>query len=573
MLEASVSSADTEKRPREKKYRDGDPRRNKPKNKRRTARNIAGIVLLIILALIFTVGVYAYHYDAIFPNIYVNDENLGGKTAEEALAILNDTYYAEKIRDITIPVICEDARDEISLNNLQVDYLNQEVVGNALEKSTYHNPISKTVAFLFRVLHRTELEPVIHYQNQLLLEKLDQIASPYEIEPVGYTFKIEPESVTLYGKVNGVKADRQTIVEEIEKQMKTLAFSQVAMVPEKVTPEALQFDEFYTWLTGAAQNAYYEKNQDGKVVVHPEKLQCIVDPETVKEALKAVDQSPDNTTTFAVKTSPPEETGTMLQERLYQDTLGSYSTWYGGSAARVNNVRLAVSRINGREMMPEEEFSYDKTILPRNAANGYQAAPVYVGNKVESGMGGGICQPSSTLYCAALYANLQILERHNHSLTVSYMPPGLDATIAEGYMDLRLKNNTGYPIRIDADSAGGKVTFTIRGYNPEHYSVELLRSGGGYVYDVTRVVKKDGAEVTREKMSSSHYQPPAPSETPKPSAAPKNEEKPQTPAATETPKAAETAAPAAAETAAPASAEPKTSHTSEAGSSAEEQNE
>ena len=111
-------------------------------------------------------------------------------------------------------------------------------------------------------------------------------------------------------------------------------------------------------------------------------------------------------------------------------------------------------------------------------------------------------------YCAALYANLEIVERHNHSLLVSYLPPGLDATIAEGVLDLKFKNSTPYPIKIAASAASGTVTFSIWGYNPERYSVELLRSGGGYSYQVTRVVKKDGAEVARQKMSSSLYNKP-----------------------------------------------------------------
>lgn len=192
-------------------------------------------------------------------------------------------------------------------------------------------------------------------------------------------------------------------------------------------------------------------------------------------------------------------------------------------------MQIATNRINGYELLPGEEFSYDQTILPRTSENGYRAAPVYVGNKVESGMGGGICQPSSTLYCAAMYANLEITERHNHSLMVSYLPPGLDATIAQGVLDLKFKNSTPYPIKISSSAANGTVTFSIWGYNPDNYSVELLRSGGGYSYQVTRIVKKDGAEISRQQMASSRYgkpeeekkeKPPEASAAPQPTQAP-----------------------------------------------------
>lgn len=141
-----------------------------------------------------------------------------------------------------------------------------------------------------------------------------------------------------------------------------------------------------------------------------------------------------------------------------------------------------------------------------------------------------------------------MVERHNHTLKVGYLPPGLDATIAEGYLDLRLQNSTPYPIRFDASADGGKLTFTVRGYNPEQTSVELLRSGGEYSYSVTRLVKKNGAEVLREKLPSSQYQPPAPSETPKPtataSAAPKPTEPKEAPKPAENPPPAPSAAPA-----------------------------
>ena len=90
-------------------------------------------------------------------------------------------------------------------------------------------------------------------------------------------------------------------------------------------------------------------------------------------------------------------------------------------------------------------------------------AGVYIGNKVETGIGGGICQTSSTLYSAVLYANLEIVSRTSHSLPVSYMPPGQDATIAEGYIDFKFRNNTDYPIKVIAIAENRKVVCTILG--------------------------------------------------------------------------------------------------------------
>lgn len=573
---ASVSEPEAQGTQQEKRENTAQtapsPSEDTPGKKRRTkAAVISAAVLAAILVPVCALGAYVRQYDGVFPNTYVGDIALGGCTAEEALKLLNDRYFPEKIRDLTIPLVCRESLSELPVNDLEVEYCNKETVANAMEPGTQGNLLVKTLSFAKHLLSRTQVEPVVSYHSTALAQALDAIAAPYEVEPVGHTFTIEEGKVTIFGQVDGIKAERQPAVEEIEKQLREMQFSRVVLEPKDTAPEPLDFDEFYAWLTGAAQNAYYTKDDSGKVTVHPEKLQCAVEKEAVKTALEQVEASAENKAELAVTTTPPEITSAFLQEVLYKDKLSGYSTNYSGSAARVNNVQLASGRINGIELMPGEEFSYDKTILPRTAENGYRAAPVYVGNKVESGMGGGICQPSSTLYAAALYANLEILERHNHTLKVGYMPPGLDATIAQGYLDLRFKNNTGYPVKITADTSGGVVNFSIWGYNPENYSVELLRSGGGNSYHVTRVVKKDGAEVAREKMTSSHYQTPAPSETPKPTAKPQASQapaataasKPQTPAETAAPKP--TAKPAA--TPAPTAA-PKAQESSSAGAEA-----
>lgn len=330
---------------------------------------------MILLIPVCFFAAYVNGYDTIFPNIYVGDLELGGQTADEALALLNDRYFPEKIKDLTIPFVCEDSREEIPVNDLEVAYHNQEVVANALAKGSQSNLLTKAAAFVAHKLHRTQLEPIISYHTVALNQAIDAITGPYEVEPVGYTFKIEADQVTLYGEVDGIKVARQPVIDEVERQIKAMNFSEVVMVPKDTKPAPLDFNEFYTWLTSEAQNAYYVKGDDGKVGIHPEKLRCTVEKETVKAALEAVDTAPENTTVFAVTTAEPEITASFLQEVLYQDKLASYSTNYTGTAARINNVRLAVNRINGYELMPDEEFSYDKTILPRTAAQRLSGGP------------------------------------------------------------------------------------------------------------------------------------------------------------------------------------------------------
>lgn len=143
------------------------------------------------------------------------------------------------------------------------------------------------------------------------------------------------------------------------------------------------------------------------------------------------------------------------------DAIGSYSTLYDATVPRATNISIATSRINGVTVWPGESFSFSQTILPRTAENGYVEAPVIAGSGYVQGLGGGICQVSSTLYAAMLNANLPATERHAHSLVVSYIPVGMDATISENIKDLKFTNTFDEPIQICAVANDGVLTISI----------------------------------------------------------------------------------------------------------------
>lgn len=148
----------------------------------------------------------------------------------------------------------------------------------------------------------------------------------------------------------------------------------------------------------------------------------------------------------------PEPAGTLI---------GSYATTYDPNLPRAINLSLAAARINGIVVQPGEGFSFSQAILPRTAANGYVPADIIVNNRFVPGMGGGICQVSSTLYAAMLSANLPATERHPHSLRISYVPEGLDSTISGNTLDLKFTNIFAEPIQIQAYADQGVLTILI----------------------------------------------------------------------------------------------------------------
>ena len=221
-----------------------------------------------------------------------------------------------------------------------------------------------------------------------------------------------------------------------------------------------------------------------------------------------------------------------------KDVLGTFTTSYSTSGkSRSANVANGCSLINGTTLYPGEEFSAYEAVAPFTADNGYYMAGSYLNGQVVDSLGGGICQVSTTLYNAVLLAELEVTERYNHSMIVTYVDPSADAAIAESSgKDFKFVNNTDYPIYIEGSTTPGKeITFTIYGVETRdsdrevsYESVVLERMAPeeeviyvdesqpvgycvvqsahiGYKAQLWKVVREGGVEVSREQVNSSSY--------------------------------------------------------------------
>ncbi len=169
----------------------------------------------------------------------------------------------------------------------------------------------------------------------------------------------------------------------------------------------------------------------------------------------------------------PEITGDSLRGLLFRDVLGSCSSSHTWDDNRTNNLIVACQSLNGLVLYPGDSFSYNDTLGERTWYNGYLPAGSYGAEGIEETVGGGICQVSSNLYYSVLLAELEVLERTCHGYTVAYVPLGLDATVNWGTLDLRFRNNTDYPVRIDAWVADGYVHIRLVGTDLRDHYVEL----------------------------------------------------------------------------------------------------
>ena len=151
----------------------------------------------------------------------------------------------------------------------------------------------------------------------------------------------------------------------------------------------------------------------------------------------------------------------VLELRTVNAKISSYSTNYLPGIGRAKNVELAASKINHTILMPGEQFSYAKKVSPVTIENGYVNSTVFFNGRPVPGVGGGICQVSSTLYNAHLLAGIVATERRNHSLPVSYVPLGQDATMVDYSVDLKFINTLDYPIYISTYAAYGSLTVEL----------------------------------------------------------------------------------------------------------------
>lgn len=169
----------------------------------------------------------------------------------------------------------------------------------------------------------------------------------------------------------------------------------------------------------------------------------------------------------------PQQTKEGLASMLFRDTLSSHSAYYSSGYNRATNLRLACEALDGTILMPGETLSYNKTLGERTEEKGYLPAASYVGGKTEDTLGGGICQPSSVLYYCVLLADLEVVERYCHQYFCTYMDPGMDATVFWNGPDFKFRNNTDYPVRVDASANGGTVSIALIGTDTKDYYIDM----------------------------------------------------------------------------------------------------
>ena len=241
----------------------------------------------------------------------------------------------------------------------------------------------------------------------------------------------------------------------------------------------------------------------GGIELVPDKPGFGIDvPATAKALLAAATSPTDRTAALAVRTTPAERTTADAKAMGITGVVGSYYTTYGGIPSRLHNVALVAQLIDGALIAPGKTFSFNGTTGERTAEKGFQEAPVIINGELQTGLGGGICQVSTTVFNAAYEAGLQIDERTNHALYISHYPLGRDATVNYPDLDLKITNDTDNWLLLRTFVGTGSLTVNFYG-TPQGRRVETSEQplrvvGAPRVTRVKDPTMQKGASVVEE---------------------------------------------------------------------------
>lgn len=311
----------------------------------------------------------------------------------------------------------------------------------------------------------------------------------------GYAVNEEREELRIVKGAGQMKIDKDKLRNLV---IGALISGELSLKYDSVDSEITMpdFNAIHEELAREPQDAYFE-GTDFQIV--KEVIGCAFDVAQAEELWQAA--KPGETVKVPMTISYPEKTEELLKSMLFRDKIGSQTTYFHGSTDnRINNIQLAAASFNGHTMMPGDVFSYNTIVGQRTTEAGYLPAGAYNDGQVVQEVGGGICQVSSTLYCAAMFAQLETVERTSHYFPVNYLGWGLDATVSWPGPDYKFKNNREYPVKIVTyvDTAEKSVTVEIWGTDVDGSYVELQHSMG-VIYDdeYTDVIVGYGVSLTR----------------------------------------------------------------------------
>ncbi len=506
-------------------------------NNKPLMKNKRNIILFICIAIVFIIGII---FSTIFALININNTKIiSGITIngieinkldkEQAIQMLKES--TDKKLDSDILVKSGDFEYGIKLSQIETNYNIEKAVEEAYNTGRGGNIFSNNYEIIKTMIWGKDINLEYTYNEELLSKIINDMTSKVPNSVVEANYSIEGDTLIISKGKTGNSINQEELKNKIIDEMSidnTNNEIDIELIQKE--PEAINIDDIYSKVHTEPKDAYYTKNP---FQIFPHVDGVDFDLEAAREMLK---EDKDEYEIKLTITSPKVTTDKIGTE-AFPDLLSSFSTRYDASNyPRTTNLKLAMNKLNGVIVAAGETCSYNETLGKRTAEAGYKEAGGYAGGRVVQTLAGGICQISSTLYDAVVYANLDIVERHNHMFLAGYVGAGKDATVVYGSLDFKFKNTRKYPIMIKTTIGNGVAKIDIYGIKEDvEYDVDIITNILSYntykvVYEndsslpagkqkvvqngmngcksiTYKVLKLNGKEVSRTVLSSDTYDP------------------------------------------------------------------
>ena len=470
--------------------------------------------------------------DKILYSIKINDVDVYGLTKEEASQKIQTHFASTAIEEIAL-TLGDTYAETLVPKDIGFFLEIEDAVDEAHNLGRSGNFISNNYAILRLLFQSKNIQCPITYDTDKLTQVVKNIANTIPNRTIENSHYIEDDTLIIVRGTSGIVVNEPQLESAILQALQAnQPIIQIPTNPKNV--DEIDIEQIHSDIHSDPKDAYFT-NEDGKYQIFPHVLGYSF---SIPQAKQTIEQDiTKGEYTIPLQITYPQTTIDRLGIEAFPHQLSKFSTKYDASVTgRSENLRVASDKINEKVLMPGDTFSYNDVLGKRTIENGYKEANAYSGGKIVIGIGGGICQISTTLYNAVLLANLDIVERTNHSMPISYVDPGFDATVYYGILDFQFKNNRSYPIKILARASSGTATIEIYGFHEEveyevvlesvitetlNYATEyetvsglkpnqeiIVQNGSNGCRCIAyRILKLDGAIVSRTVLSTDKYAP------------------------------------------------------------------
>ncbi|MEZ3486911.1 MAG: VanW family protein [Lachnospiraceae bacterium] len=463
-------------------------------------------VILFLLAGSYALLCCAVDTNRILPNTTVNNTDISGMTLKEASDILK-TDAEERQKSSVFTVSCAGEDYTLSVGRaLQMDAL--ATARDALEKSRTEF-LLRGAAWLESRFTGNHIQHPQMTQDSDAFHKILGDSGILDIEGADPdSYKIEDDQLLVTAGI-ARKVDENALMEALTAAIQTGELPGGIIECPLTADETDNLDRIYEEIHKEARDATLDSSNGYALV------DSVTGVDFDKEQIRKELSKAKAGTVVAVDLvcTEPEISTQNLREHLFKDTLGVCTTPVGGSWNNRTNISLAAAKCDDIILLPGEEFSFNNTVGVQTAETGFKKADAILNGEIIQAYGGGICQVSTTIFAAALYANLDILERWNHDYVARYIDAGLDAAVAWDALDMRIANDTPYPVRMDVDDSGSSLTVTLLGTKTDDAVIEIstktLDNPSDNLLEIEtyrKVYTEDKSQLFIEKVAHSIYE-------------------------------------------------------------------